>query len=562
MRFAVIDAETDPFAYGADIAPFIWGFYDGEIYRQFYDTQKFVEFLREEDCLVYAHNGGKFDYHFLLPWIEPGQEILVINGRLAKLKLGKAELRDSYNVLPVPLAAFKKDDFDYRILAKHLRSIPANKEKIEKYLKSDCLNLYEIVAAFLGKYGPLISQASASMHLYKEQTGNKPPKSSAQYFETLRPFYYGGRVQCFTRGVGKERFKVFDINSAYPWAMLQRHPFGTKMQRTRAVKVESAYETPQSFYRLECASPKGAFPWREKVGGKLIFPADNEVREYMVTGWELRAALKAGALRKVKALEKFTFNDTKDFSDYMLPIFAARRAAQERGDETESLLLKLAANSLYGKFGADPSKYSRSVLFPVESLGALKGWRDSDGNLRGAEFEGREYFNPTGHALGNCLLGERPLDEKERRYYNVATAASITGAVRAYLWESMRACERVLYCDTDSIVCVNGDALPQGKELGLWKPEGDFTKWYIAGRKLYALETTDSATVETLTKKGGVVSPCGTIAYKIASKGARLTPEEIKTVASGGTVEYCRDAPTFTLGHGMRYTKRTIRQVD
>lgn len=68
----------------------------------------------------------------------------------------------------------------------------------------------------------------------------------------------------------------------------------------------------------------------------------------------------------------------------------------------------------------------------------------------------------------------RPLEEEKHRYFDVAVAASVTGCVRAYLWENIQKCHGVLYCDTDSIAAhdVSGAAL--GPALGEWENEGNF----------------------------------------------------------------------------------------
>ena len=41
-------------------------------------------------------------------------------------------------------------------------------------------------------------------------------------------------------------------------------------------------------------------------------------------------------------------------------------------------------------------------------------------------------------------------DDPKDSFYNVATAASITGFVRAFMWRAICDSEEPLYCDTDS----------------------------------------------------------------------------------------------------------------
>src|SRR5574337_285518 len=89
--FAVLDSETDPFKQGRIPEPFVWGFYDGLMFRHFtHDTaHSMIEWIADQKIIVYAHNGGKFDYHFLLPYMEPYDHVKIINDRLAQYHLEK-----------------------------------------------------------------------------------------------------------------------------------------------------------------------------------------------------------------------------------------------------------------------------------------------------------------------------------------------------------------------------------------------------------------------------------------------------------------------------------------
>jgi hypothetical protein len=99
-----------------------------------------------------------------------------------------------------------------------------------------------------------------------------------------------------------------------------------------------------------------------------------------------------------------------------------------------------------------------------------------------------------------------------------------------------------LYCDTDSIICEDGADLDTGNQLGQWKLEGEFTRAAIAGRKLYALTNAQGE-------------------KKTASKGARLSVDEIEAVAKGKTVNYKKDSPSYSLRFGRRYIERKITKT-
>lgn len=545
--FAVIDSETDPFLKGRIPDPFVWGIYDGVSFRTYtHDTvHSMIEWIADQKIIVYAHNGGKFDYHFLLPYMEPFDTIKIINGRLAQFFIGKAEFRDSINILPVALKKFelvdaqgntiKKQEFDYGLMEREERYKPENWEKITEYLRDDCLTLYEAIKAFQEKFGRHLTQAGAAMAQWKKISKKPLPKSTGEYFEKFKPYYFGGRVQCFRSGIIYARFSVFDINSAYPRAMLEAHAYGLEY-------VESTDETLASpirhtgFYRIR-ASAKGAYPFREKTG--LSFPEDGERREFFITGWELQAAIDTGTAGEPEILSVIYHTELQDFREYIEYFYQQRLTAKATGDKAGDLFAKLFMNGLYGKFGANPENYSSYVILPPDERKSLY---EPDNDYR------------DGGDLGPWVLAERDLEDEEMRFYNVATAASITGYVRAFLWRSICATGRdnVLYCDTDSIAtCSEGNELDTGKELGKWKHEGEFIKAGIAGKKMYVFEH----------KKPYPKNPDNgkPIKYKSASKGVKLTEAELWKVAGGTPVIYEPENPSFSVHAPPRFVSRKIR---
>src|ERR1700691_2922932 len=107
------DCETDPFEHGAEIKPFIWGLYDGREFWTFSTTSTFVDFVRGRKIILYAHNGGKFDFMFLLPYIVE-TKVQIINGRIVSMYLGSCELRDSFSCVPVSMKEIQKEEIDYQ----------------------------------------------------------------------------------------------------------------------------------------------------------------------------------------------------------------------------------------------------------------------------------------------------------------------------------------------------------------------------------------------------------------------------------------------------------------
>jgi len=170
-----LDCETDPFEYGTIPVPFIWGLYriDTEEYEEFSTVQQMIKRLKTLDGIVYAHNGGKFDFHYLSDGINPDSSILVIAGRLVKCEIGTAELRDSYSILPFALGQYQKTEIEYWKLHKLYRA--EYMQEIRDYLKSDCVNLANLVSAFISEYGLHITQATAAMNIWSKMTKTTPP---------------------------------------------------------------------------------------------------------------------------------------------------------------------------------------------------------------------------------------------------------------------------------------------------------------------------------------------------------------------------------------------------
>lgn len=515
---AVADCETDPFKKGrTEILPFLWGYYDGSIYKQFTDTKEFIDYVKELEIILYAHNGGKFDWFFILEHLEEFSELMVINGRLSKFKIGRCEFRDSYNILPVPLAAYKKDEISYDIFERDVRDIPKNKREIEKYLRSDCVYLFDLVSHFVGRYGSGLTLAGSALKFWQKHCDEIAPRTSEYFYEQFSEFYYGGRVECFSSGIIREDFTVVDINSAYPFAMKHLHPYGNKYEHSNVLpKTRSHIE--RCFITLDCVSD-GAFPFRGKDG--LNFPADNLTRCYSITGWEYLAALDTHSITQVEIKDVYSFSDSIRFDDYIDHFYTLK--SESPRDSPDYIIAKLFLNSLYGKFGSNPSEYMEYTIAQPEHIIA-------------SDCDGLEYAA----MLGDWALMQKPLDDEKQHYFNVAVAASITGFVRAKLFRSIKLCKEVLYVDTDSIAAKEVSQLTLSEsELGAWKIEAECDWGAIGGKKLYCFHT----------KEGK---------YKRASKGARLTNAQIIRVAKGVPQLYEPIAPSFSLKRGINIINRLI----
>lgn len=221
--------------------------------------------------------------------------------------------------------------------------------------------------------------------------------------------------------------------------------------------------------------------------------------------------------------------------------------SQSAKGSPEYQFAKLLMNSLYGKFAANPEEYRE---YQVSWWDAL----DEDGNA--SDGQGGEWsFNCELGTFGESVLVSRPQPEEKRKFYNLATGASITGFVRAYMWRAMSQCEGVLYCDTDSIAAYDVSKLNYGTELGEWDLEGTFDYGAFGGRKLYAMHYKGKPRAFSFENKKTLKN------WKLATKGVKLTPQGVVKVARGETVKYEPMAPTFSLHKGPHFISRNVRKT-
>jgi len=510
-QWITADCETDPFKFGRRVDPFIWAIYDGTtptVFEGLHATRDFLDYIAAFDGYVYAHNGGRFDWMMgeVLERIEKNEPLMLINNRIARARVGKCELRDSFLVLPAPLAAFEKSGFNYEWLEAEQRG--ANMEKIREYIISDVVNLYKPLARYFAEHGQQLTQAGASIKAWEGMGGTKR-RYSVEHDEKYRPYYFGGRCEVFEYANDKrDAWKVYDVNSAYPFAMCEMHPLGTEYFTTR----DLSDLVGGSFWDIEAVS-RGALPLRDEKGG-VCFPNDDTPRKFKVTGWEVMAGIETGTLDVINALGRVPV-EFETVKPYVERFMKDKENAEKVGDKTGRLIAKIFLNSCYGKFATNPRNYRDFMLSDYDPQDGWQLYQMCEGGL----------------------VWYRPSDNDT--YYDVAMGASITGHARANLWRAICASENVIYCDTDSIFCTASDVVV-GDKLGQWECEAEATRAWIAGKKLYSLELPDGS-------------------HKIASKGVRASHDDIARVCAGEVVNIKRDAPTMKLDGSQSFIARNIR---
>ena len=526
-KIAVFDFETDPFEFGKVPAPFACGVFDGQTFTSFWSDDcagRFVDYVATlmEPLILFAHNGGKFDFWFLLPYLTPGS-IKIINGRIVSANLGIHELRDSYSIMPFALSAYQKDQIDYAKFTRKQRE--KNRNEILSYLRSDCEYLYDLCCGFRLEFGTKLTIGSASLTQLKRFHAFH---SSGSDFDARfrRDFYYGGRTQVFRSGLMKGRFKLYDVNSMYPFVMADYlHPVTTDYEIDFDIK-------PNTCFVSAVGHNEGAFPTRKKNGG-LDFNV--EYGTFHVTIHEWNAALETGTFRPVKILKTFGFDERITFAEFVDHFYNLRKTAAQKNDIMHKLFYKYVLNSAYGKFAQNPENY-----FDYEiTTGANRphDWHDCNSNV--CDNECRKVWSPA-FTHDRYIIWQRPT--QMHHYNNIVTGCSITGAARAVLLNGLKHAKNPLYCDTDSILAESLSLETDPDKLGAWKVEAEFDTAAICGKKLYALFSNGEC-------------------IKKAHKGADLSGEQILRIVKGETIRTQNKVPNFKWNQTAQFVERNIKRT-
>lgn len=551
-RLCTYDVETDPFKAGRVPVPFAVGFYDGEEYHEWWGSdciEQSMEYIasRQDDLLVYVHNGGNFDFAFLLPHADFAIQPLVINKRLVTAWFAGQEFRDSLRIIPVALSQYRKDEIDYKKLERRVRE--RHKAEILSYLRTDCEALHELVTSYHERFGDKVTIASTALPLLHAHHGYE--RLSEGMDAQLRRFYTGGRVQCFATGVFHGSFIIVDRNSMYPAVMLEYpHPIGNSW------RVNDRITDSTWFVRWRGKSNGCAYTAR---GFGLSF--EHGTDDYLSTIHELKAGIATGTIEIDYIYETWDCDLWTKFDAFVRTYYELRKEAKRNGDKAGDIFYKLILNSAYGKLGMDPRLHE---TFRITGWGYIPPG--------GTTHQGRENGWSLDVIFGGkkpqYCIWKKPSHTRWNNFHNVATAASITGGARANLLLNIHRADNPLYCDTDSLIC-EGFSGPLGDDLGQWKIEAKGCLVAISGRKTYVVYAEEPPAEPPKwfkeDPKGHTYKDPVTrktlYCIKKASKGFNLTGNDLIAVAQGREMKWSNPVPTFKLDGSVEWVERTMRRT-
>ena len=492
-RFLVLDLESkDGFSQKAGFTrPFMCGVFDGKKYYAFFDKEPCTEqnwrdhYYREGGCVdrmmrfilrreyrgwhIYAHNAGRFDYLFLMPWlmqvgIKLGHNFGVIPVASAIQVLdvwqGQKHARfrflDSLKLIPTSLdkaaKSFGLKGKDKSALKEDLDTPETDRAAWIAYNRVDCVVLYRVLEKFhhyvenvlLGEVG--ITAPATSMKIFRRRFLKDAIPRAQDTHEFIRASYKGGRTEPFKRrGTG---LRYFDINSSYPAAMLHLMPAGEATWWNGKPNKRFLDGKHVGFVEARVHVPEGMhLPPLPVTKGKLIFPVGK--LEGIWEWSELQMAVEVGC-EIVEYKRSVWYPGKFLFKEFVEELYQYRDKASKLYEEGLAEVVKIMLNALYGKFGM---KTLRKQIYL---------WNDPDLPDDAVPCSG-DPDCPVWYAE----------TESDAPYVMPQISARVTSLARQRLYRGMLEIERgggeVFYVDTDSII-TNG-TMQTSSALGAFKDE-------------------------------------------------------------------------------------------
>lgn len=252
--------------------------------------------------------------------------------------------------------------------------------------------------------------------------------------------------------------KGYDVNSMYPYCMLSEFPMMLGEDKTMAKTkgmAEVTVSVPPDMY-------VGPLVWRD-AKKRLVYPVGRFRGTW--TYDEIRYAESIGC--SVLAVHKAIGGSfcERPFDGFIHTIYAKRKSST---NPAEREVLKTVLNSLYGKLAA------KNVITRVVSKHALL----KSGSKRISEVTWIDHNR-----------GLLDYHTPQQRTVNVLWGAMVTANARILLTKYLREVppEKLCYCDTDSIYCLDWE-LPCNGELGGLKLEKSAKVMSVLQPKAYQLD--------------------------------------------------------------------------
>lgn len=316
----------------------------------------------------------------------------------------------------------------------------------------------EFMQVEFGELGSMLRSTTPgiAMDLWRRKhlktTYKKPHRSMNG---NARNAYFGGRTEVFWFGYSPNVYG-YDVKSMYPWAMKNT---AFPDPNTLAYFPEPTRDLIQKegVSRVTLHIPEDSYippiPERNQHLGKVIFPVGTLTGVY--TNLDIRYALAQGATLLAHEWSIVSEESVKPFDTFIDELWNLRARFLAESNPA-NLIVKLAMNSLYGKFGMNEEKDNVYIYASILD--------DDSDNL----FEFTDAINTNLTARGILL---RPIEDKpDFPFVNLFWASYVTSRARCRIHsDAIRAIgegRKVFYKDTDSLYTDGPLSWPVDDEKG------------------------------------------------------------------------------------------------
>ena len=429
-------------------------FYDGKRHYSFSDRNEAYNFLKAQECTLWACN-MEYDIANLISTHYEKIEFFFGKSRLIRAKLNKVTFLDTLNHWKMSVDGMGS-------FLGHKKK-PFNPKSLE-YCQCDTEIVYEFVKAMTSIYQKNLDVtakstiASTAFCLWRKINGmalGKLEKIELEYFKLA---YYGGRTECFYIGQVKGQINYVDVNSMYPYCMLGELPYPYDFEKEADIEQEGISECV-----IESSIKRPILPYRQK-DGRLVFA--NGTFRGIWANIELRYAESQGVKIK-KILSGYHFKLTCDpFSDYVMKLYELKNKAK---NDLDRYTYKLFLNCLYGKFGQGNE---RVCLVSLDKFLEMK-----------VKPSGARIYNDSVVLYNE--IGDYPAQT------NYIWSLYVTAKARILLHRYISIVDKeamLLYCDTDSIIYKGKADIKYSDKLGDMKLEGKHTVFEAKTSKIYKID--------------------------------------------------------------------------
>lgn len=535
MKIYACDFETTTTAVSTtETRVYLWCVIDIFTEKEYYgeDIESFFNFVKENTYAKFYFHNLKFDGMFILDYIlfhtdmeydeetkkENSYSILMSEaGQFFSITLNFGKKRTKIQDSCKKFAAGTSIRSMASSFETKLEKLPYQYEVSEPtavgymYIRNDTLILARSLLYLYKMNAKKMTVGSDAYDRWKitQKDNSKTTGLSLFEIEELRNYYRGGYTYVNSAFINKELKNIngvcYDKNSMHPSSMyFNDFPCGKPLYFKGRYIENDIYPFHCQHIKCYFTLKKNKIPIVQYGFGKWasVYQREHligEKKDLYFVDFELKYFFECYDVYDVEYIDGFAFQKTTSpFGEYIDVFYKIK--SESTGAKKQ--FAKLMLNSLYGKFGEKQEVIGKR---PIDKNGVVG-------------------FEKT-----------KPRLKKEQKY--LPYAIWITAYSRVDLYDKILKCggdgndSSFLYCDTDSLHCINDDVkqfINEGRELGEWKLEYTFKKAKYIRAKCYYEENEDGKIVHIAGLPYDKIKDIELEEFNVGYKNSKLIPKIVK----------------------------------